>query len=199
MKLEQSFTVTAPLDRVWALLTDVERVAPCLPGARITEAGEDGSYKGEFTVKIGPTTAAYRGELKLDSLDEAGHVATMSAKGTDKRGQGGAHATIVSTLREESEATTVDVATDFTITGRLARFGRGGMIEDVSNRLMRDFASCLQAQLETPPVSVPPGPTEAPGVPPAPPPPPASKPVSGLTLFFSVLWERLKRLFKRSS
>jgi carbon monoxide dehydrogenase subunit G len=147
MRLEQSFSVEAPVEAVWSALIDVERVAPCLPGAEITEAGEDGSYSGSFTVKLGPTTAAYRGTLRLESLDEASRTATMSAKGTDKRGQGGATATIVSTMREEGAGTTVDVVTDFTITGRLARFGRSGMIEDISKRLLRDFASCLQQTL----------------------------------------------------
>ena len=87
----------------------------------------------------------------MDSLDEASRTATMHAKGTDKRGQGGANATIVSTLREEGGETVVDVITDFTITGRLARFGRGGMIEDISKRMMRDFSQCLQATLASEP------------------------------------------------
>jgi uncharacterized protein len=147
MKLEQSFTVNAPVEQVWAALVDVERVAPCLPGAEITGQSPDGGYEGTFTVKLGPATAAYRGSLKMESLDEAARTATMSAKGTDKRGQGGATASIVSTMREEGDATHVEVVTDFTITGRLARFGRGGMIEDISKRLMRDFAQCLESTL----------------------------------------------------
>jgi carbon monoxide dehydrogenase subunit G len=147
MKLEQSFTVTAPIEQVWDMLVDVERIAPCLPGADITGQAPDGGYEGTFSVKLGPATAAYRGHLKMDSLDEAARTATMHANGTDKRGQGGAHAVIVSTLRQEGDETTVDVVTDFSITGRLARFGRGGMIEDISKRLMRDFAQCLQATL----------------------------------------------------
>jgi carbon monoxide dehydrogenase subunit G len=147
MKLEQSFTVNAPVEQVWAMLVDVERVAPCLPGAEITGQTPEGGYEGTFSVKLGPATAAYRGSLQMESLDEASRTATMKANGTDKRGQGGAHATIVSTMRQEGDETTVDVATDFTITGRLARFGRGGMIEDISKRLMRDFAQCLQATL----------------------------------------------------
>ena len=151
MKLEQSFTVAAPVDQVWDALVDIERIAPCLPGAEITGQGPDGSYEGNFTVKLGPTTASYRGSLKMDSLDQASHTATMHAKGTDKRGQGGANATIVSTMREEGGETVVDVITDFTITGRLARFGRGGMIEDISKRMMRDFSQCLQATLTTEP------------------------------------------------
>ena len=100
MKLEQSFEVAAPLDRVWAALIDVERVAPCLPGADITGRNEDGSYNGTFRVKIGPTAAAYVGKLEMEKIDDTGHTATMQAQGTDRRGQGGAKATILSAARE---------------------------------------------------------------------------------------------------
>jgi carbon monoxide dehydrogenase subunit G len=150
VKLEQRFDVRAPLERVWETLIDVERVAPCLPGAEITEAGDDGTYRGTFTVRLGPTTAAYEGELKLERLDESSHTATMRASGRDKRGQGSAKAAIVTAMREEGGATMVEIETDFTLTGRLARFGRGGMIRDVSNRLLRDFATCLQQTIEGP-------------------------------------------------
>jgi carbon monoxide dehydrogenase subunit G len=227
MKLEQSFTVAAPIEEVWDALVDVERVAPCLPGAEITGQGPDGSYEGNFTVKLGPTTASYRGSLKMDSLDEAARTATMHAKGTDKRGQGGANATIVSSMREEDGETVVDVVTDFTITGRLARFGRGGMIEDISKRMMRDFAQCLQATLTAEPQPEAPAeeaPAEAeaeaeaavasaggaaaeasaaqaPQPAPAPPrpaaQPQAAKPVHGIRLVLSVLWERIVRFFAR--
>jgi carbon monoxide dehydrogenase subunit G len=244
MKLEQSFTVAAPVEQVWDMLVDVERVAPCLPGAEITGQAPDGSYEGNFTVKLGPTTASYRGSLRMDSLDEASRTATMHAKGTDKRGQGGANATIVSTMRQEGEETVVDVVTDFTITGRLARFGRGGMIEDISKRMLRDFSQCLQASMasepapaasETPAAAaaapVTPGeeadaavasaagaaaeasaagqapppasqaaPSAAEPTPPPTPPrpqPQAAKPVHGVRLVLSVLWERVVRFFKR--
>ena len=148
MKLEQSFEVAAPLERVWAALIDVERVAPCLPGAAVTGRNDDGSYNGTFKVKIGPTSAAYTGKLAMENVDESAHTATMDAQGTDKRGQGGAKATIVSTVADAGNgATRVEVVTDYHITGRLARFGRGGMIEDISNRLLGDFAKCLQTSL----------------------------------------------------
>jgi uncharacterized protein len=148
MKLEQSFEVSAPLQRVWEALIDVERVAPCLPGAAVTGRNDDGSYNGEFKVKIGPTSAAYSGKLNMESVDEDSHHATMQAAGTDKRGQGGAKATIESSVEEVDAGTTkVNVATDYHITGRLARFGRGGMIEEISNRLLREFAERLQAML----------------------------------------------------
>jgi carbon monoxide dehydrogenase subunit G len=158
MNLEQSFTVNAPLQRVWEALIDVERVAPCLPGAEITEASDDGTYHGAFTVKLGPTTAAYRGELRLESIDESSRTVTMRAGGQDKRGQGSAKATIVSVMRTEGDGTVVDVRTDFTITGRLARFGRGGMIRDVSNRLLCDFSSCLTQSIEAEGASAEPAP-----------------------------------------
>ena len=105
MKLEQSFEVAAPIDQVWAALNDLERVAPCLPGAAITEHDDDGTYHGTFQVKLGPTTAAYRGTIKIESADEATHTATLKARGTDKRGQGGASATIVNTLSEHDGGT----------------------------------------------------------------------------------------------
>jgi uncharacterized protein len=148
MKLEQSFDVVAPLDRVWQALIDVERVTPCLPGAAVTGRNDDGSYAGTFTIKIGPTTASYTGRLEMEAVDEGSHTATMQAQGTDKRGQGGAKATIVSRLEPAPDGTTrVQVDTDYHITGRLARFGRGGMIEDISERLLTEFANRLQASL----------------------------------------------------
>jgi carbon monoxide dehydrogenase subunit G len=148
MKLEQSFEVAAPLERVWKALIDVERVAPCLPGAAVTGRNDDGSYDGTFKVKIGPTSAAYSGKLAMEQVDESAHTATMQAQGTDKRGQGGAKATIVSSLADAGDGSTrVEVSTDYHITGRLARFGRGGMIEDISNRLLGEFAKCLQSSL----------------------------------------------------
>ncbi len=152
MKLEQSFEVAAPLERVWQTLIDVEHVAPCLPGAAVTGRNDDGSYNGTFTVKIGPTTASYTGRLEMESIDEAAHTATMQAQGTDKRGQGGAKATILSRLAPADESgTRVEVVTDYHITGRLARFGRGGMIEDISERLLREFAKRLQSSLASEP------------------------------------------------
>jgi carbon monoxide dehydrogenase subunit G len=211
MKLEQTFEVQAPIDQVWAALIDLERVAPCLPGAAITERDEDGTYHGTFTVKLGPMTAAYRGTIKIDDVDEATHTATLKARGTDKRGQGGANATIVNRLSEQDGGTRVDAETDFTITGRLAQFGRGGMMEDVSNRLLRDFATCLQTRLAGEPEAAAPAvpsgaevtagdaaPEEVAAAAPPPSPEPA-KPLKGGSLFFSVLWERIKRLFSRRS
>ncbi len=205
MKLEQSFEVQAPVEEVWAALIDLERVAPCLPGAAITGHDDDGTYHGEFKVKLGPTTASYRGTVKIEEVDEAAHRATMRAKGTDKRGHGGASATIVNTLVSTDDgATRVDAVTDYAITGRLASFGRGGMIQDISNRLLGDFSTCLQAQLETKPE--PPAAADADGgsgrvaaAAPAPAPEAApAKPINGFALVLSVIYRRIAKLFGRT-
>ena len=206
MKMEQSFEVQAPLPQVWEALIDLERVAPCLPGASISGHDEDGTYHGTFSVKLGPMTASYNGTVKIEGIDEAAHVATLKARGTDKRGQGGASATIVNTLSERDGVTHVDAVTDFNITGRLAQFGRGGIMEDVSNRLMRDFATCLSSRLGAAPEPIAPtgaevtagdaAPEAVAAAPSSPPPPaPPAAPVKGISLFFSVLWERIKRFF----
>ena len=161
MKLEQSFEVSAPVEQVWRALIDIERVAPCLPGASITGRNEDGSYNGAFTIKIGPTTASYTGKLEMKEVDETAHAATMLANGSDRRGQGGANATINSKLTETGGGTQVEVDTDYHITGRLARFGRGGMIEDISERLLREFAKRLQEMLAQEPAAAAPEPATA--------------------------------------
>jgi uncharacterized protein len=200
MRLEHSFQVNAPLQQVWERLIDVEQVAPCLPGAEITEVGEDGTYRGTFSVRLGPTTAAYRGQLSMAEVDEAAHRVAMSASGQDKRGQGTAKAQIVSVLTEAEGVTTVAVDTDFTITGKLARFGRGGMIQDVSNRLLRDFSECLAKKIEgavAPPEAGTPAPAPAAPADPGAAEPEAAKPIGGFSLMMKVLWDRIRRLFRR--
>lgn len=194
MRIEQSFEIAAPVERVWAALIDIEFVAPCLPGAAITGREDDGSYKGSFTVKLGPTTAAYNGILRIEDADERSHTATLNARGTDKRGQGGVTASIANQMTAVEGGTRVDAETDLTITGRLARFGRGGMIEDISDRLLRDFASCLQSKLAQQPEAAAPEVGASPGRPTEQAP---AKPVKGFSLFFAVLRERIRRLFKR--
>ena len=215
MKLEQSFEVQAPIDEVWRALIDLERVAPCLPGAAITGHDDDGTYHGEFKVKLGPTTASYRGTVVIEDQDETAHRAVMKAKGSDKRGQGGATATIVNTLVSVDGGTRVDAVTDYSITGRLASFGRGGMIQDISNKLLGDFSSCLQSQLAPaqPAASEPVSPAAAEAVKsgeastpaqtptPAPrpsqaPPPQASAPINGTALLLGVIRNRLADLLE---
>src|SRR4051812_34287402 len=150
MKLENEFTVPAPIDEAWAVLLDVERVAPCLPGAAVEPGGDDGTYSGTMTVKIGPITARYKGTVKIQEADEAARRAIMRAQAKDARGQGTAAATITSTMEETGDGTRVKVVTDMRVTGPAAQFGRGVM-QDVSAKMMRQFAECLASEMSASP------------------------------------------------
>jgi carbon monoxide dehydrogenase subunit G len=145
MKLENEFTVPAPVERAWEVLLDVERVAPCLPGAAI-EGAEGDAHKGTMTVKIGPITAKYAGTVKIEEADEAARRAVMRAQARDSRGQGTAAATITSSMEGVEGGTRVRVETDMRVTGPAAQFGRGVM-QDVSAKLMGRFADCLAEQM----------------------------------------------------
>jgi carbon monoxide dehydrogenase subunit G len=150
MKLENDFTVPAGIAEAWAVLLDVERVAPCLPGAAV-EPGtdEEGAYNGTMTVKIGPITARYKGTVRILEADEANRRAVMRAQAKDARGQGTAAATITSTMEEAPDGTRVKVVTDMRVTGPAAQFGRGVM-QDVSAKMMRQFADCLAREMSGP-------------------------------------------------
>jgi carbon monoxide dehydrogenase subunit G len=145
MKLENEFTVPAPIEHAWEVLLDVDRVAPCLPGAAI-EGNEGDEYTGTMKVKIGPITASYKGTVKIEEADEAARRAVMRAQARDSRGQGTAAATITSTMQEVEDGTRVHVETDMRVTGPAAQFGRGVM-QDVSAKLMGRFADCLAEQM----------------------------------------------------
>ncbi len=153
MKLENEFTVPAPLEQAWAVLLDVERVAPCLPGATVEPSAEAGEYAGTMTIKIGPITSRYKGTVKIESADEATRVAVMRAQAKDARGQGTASATITSSMEETPDGTRVTVETDLRVTGPAAQFGRGVM-QDVSAKLMRQFADCLAGEMSAAPAGV---------------------------------------------
>jgi uncharacterized protein len=145
MKLENEFTVPAPVERAWDVLLDVERVAPCLPGAAI-EGSEGDEHVGTMTIKVGPITTRYKGTVKIEQADEAAHRAVMRAQARDSRGQGTAAATITSTMEPVDGGTRVRVETDMRVTGPAAQFGRGVM-QDVSAKLMGRFAECLAQEM----------------------------------------------------
>ena len=131
MKINNEFTVSAPIQHAWETMLNLERIAPCLPGAAIQEEKDDGEYDGTMKVKIGPITANYKGTVKFEEVNEENHRAVLQATGRDARGQGTASATIVSTLQEESDGTKVSVETDVKLTGRAAQFGRASCRERV--------------------------------------------------------------------
>ncbi|MEP6626084.1 MAG: SRPBCC family protein, partial [Acidimicrobiia bacterium] len=142
MEIEDSFRVDLPVDTTWRVLLDIERIAPCLPGAQLQEiAGEE--YRGVVKVKVGPITAQYKGAAHFESRDDTTHTAVIVGSGRDTRGQGNASATITMTLTSDGSGTSVKVATDLSITGKVAQFGRGVMA-DVSAKLLAQFVENLE-------------------------------------------------------
>jgi carbon monoxide dehydrogenase subunit G len=146
MKINNEFTVSAPIQQAWDTMLNLERIAPCLPGAAIQDEKDEGEYDGTMKVKIGPITANYKGTVKFEEVDEENHRAVLQATGRDARGQGTASATIVSTLQEEGEGTKVSVDTDMKLTGRAAQFGRG-IAQDVATKMLDQFASRLEEEI----------------------------------------------------
>jgi len=147
MKLENEFTVDAPVEEAWSVLLDLERVTPCLPGATLTQQSDGDEYKGTMKIRLGPVTQEYEGTVKIDEADEEARRAVLRADGKDARGQGTATATITSTLQEEDDGgTRVRVETDMQLTGRAAQFGRG-VQQDVAEKLLGQFAECLEREI----------------------------------------------------
>jgi carbon monoxide dehydrogenase subunit G len=143
MELKQDFTVNAPIDKAWETLTDVERIAPCLPGAQLQEVEGD-VYRGVVKVKVGPITAQFKGQATFVERDDSGHRAVLKAEGRDTAGKGNASALITARLEPlDAELTKVNVDTDLTITGKVAQFGRGALA-DVSDKLLKQFVSNLE-------------------------------------------------------
>jgi uncharacterized protein len=145
MRIDNEFTVSAPIEQAWTVLTDLEGIAPCLPGAVLT--GRDGDiYRGKVKVKVGPVTTEYSGTASFVTKDEQAHHAVIDAKGRDARGAGNAAAVITADLVSDGGATTVTVSTDLKLTGRIAQFG-SGMIQEVSRKLLGQFVACLETKL----------------------------------------------------
>jgi uncharacterized protein len=142
VKIEDSFRVEVPVEEAWKVLLDLERIAPCLPGAQLTEVEGD-EYRGTVKIKVGPITAQYKGVAKIEEADEANRKVVLQAEGRDTRGQGNASATVVATLVPDGDGTTVNIDTDLNITGKVAQFGRGVMA-DVSSKLLGQFADNLK-------------------------------------------------------
>jgi len=142
MELTNTFDVSVPVDTAWAVLTDVERIAPCLPGAQLQEIEGD-EYRGVVKVKVGPITAQYKGKATFVEKDDVAHKAVLEASGRDTRGQGNASATITALLEPAGDGTHVTVTTDLTVTGKVAQFGRG-VLADVSAKLLGQFVDNLE-------------------------------------------------------
>jgi carbon monoxide dehydrogenase subunit G len=147
MKLENRFTVPVPVDEAWRVLLDVERVAPCMPGATLTSRDGD-QFEGTVKVKVGPINLTYGGRASFVSKDESTHVAVIDGSGKETRGTGTAKALITCRLIDRGDSTDVEVDTDLNVTGKPAQFGRG-VLADVSGKLVDQFAACLADELRS--------------------------------------------------
>lgn len=147
MDLKHSFTVNQPMAETWQILTDLERIAPCLPGAQLQEVHGD-VYKGVVKIKVGPIVAQFKGEAQFSEQDDANYKATLKASGRDTGGKGNASATITAELTSVTPASTMcTVVTDLAITGKVAQFGRGALA-DISEKLIAQFADNLNALID---------------------------------------------------
>ncbi len=149
MELSNEFEVSVPLSEAWEILTDIERIAPCMPGAELREVEGD-EYRGAVKVKLGPITAEFRGTAHFVEKDDSTHRAVLQAEGREARGQGNAKATITAELESLGDRTKVSVSTDLQITGKVAQFGRG-VLADVSTKLLGQFAQNLEQTVVGPP------------------------------------------------
>jgi carbon monoxide dehydrogenase subunit G len=185
MRLDESFEVSASPEQVYALLLDVNRVAGCVPGAELSEILDSSTFRGKVKIKVGPITVAYDGTARITEQDQSARSATLQAEGRETTGPGSARATTWISVEAWNGGSRVHLATDFTVAGRVANFGRGVM-EDVSKRLLSEMASCIRTNLE------PTAETQLES-----PLPPEPRQLNALGILFAVLWGRIKRLFGR--
>jgi uncharacterized protein len=148
MQLENEFSVPAPVSEVWKTLLDVERIAPCMPGATVERVDGD-EVAGRVRVKVGPVTASYAGTARFVTKDEAAHRFVLEGNGRETRGTGTASATVEVSMSEQDAVTRVRVVTSLEVTGKQAQFGRGVMA-DIAAKLTDQFAACLAERVRGP-------------------------------------------------
>ena len=205
MELHNSFEVPLPPSAAWKLLLDIERIAPCMPGAELTEVVDRNTYKGKIAVRLGPVALTFAGVVKLDEIDDVNHKARVSAQGSDAKGRGGANATSVFRLEPAGSGSKVLVHTSLTLSGAVAQYGRGvGIIQATATQIMNQFAKCLKDKLapEHPAAgaaaSIASGPVQpSPSIAPASASVPVAKPISGFALMAKVIWNAITGLFRR--
>jgi uncharacterized protein len=200
MEFDNSFEVPLPPAAAWKVLLDIERIAPCMPGAELTEVVGPNTYKGKIGVRLGPVALTFAGIVKLEEIDDATRTARVSAQGTDAKGRGGANAASVFRLEPAGSGSKVLVHTNLTLSGAVAQYGRGvGIIQATAAQLMNQFANSLKQKLaQERAATAPAAPTPAPVSPSVvPPSAPAAKPISGFALMARVVWNWITGLFKR--
>ncbi|HEX3299701.1 MAG TPA: SRPBCC family protein [Actinomycetota bacterium] len=204
MQIENEFTVTAPADALWAYLLDVEKVAPCMPGAELTDTIDDRNWKGTVHAKFGPVSMSFAGTVTMEERDDTAHRVVLKAKGMEQKGKGAANASVTSWLEptDDQATTTVKMQADITLTGAAAQMSRG-LLPEISKKLTQQFADCLQAGMAAEAVAPAAGAgvstaasDAAPAARPAPP-HAAAKPVGGIGLGLGALWAKIVGFFRR--
>jgi carbon monoxide dehydrogenase subunit G len=220
MEFDNSFDVPLAPGQAWSVLMDVPRIAPCMPGAELTEVVDPQNFGGKISVRLGPVALTFAGRVQIDSIDDVNHSARVKAQGNDAKGRGGANATATFHIEPAGTGSKVLIHTDLMLSGAVAQYGRGvGMIQATAAQIINQFAGNLRAQLAQQasapaPAAPPPEPapvaleprtepsSAAPALPRAAVPPPASsappppaKPISGFSLIARVLWQQIVGLF----
>jgi uncharacterized protein len=190
MEFDNAFDIPLPPAVAWRTLMDIERIAPCLPGAELTGKVDDRTYKGKVGVRLGPVALSFAGTARFEEIDDAGHTARVKASGTDAKGRGGANSMVSFRIEPAGTGSRVLVHTNLTLSGSVAQYGRGaGMIQEVAAQLIGQFATSLRGMIAAESVAAPA--QEASATPPT----PAPRPISGIRLMLRVLWSLIRGLF----
>lgn len=209
MEFDNAFEVTAPPAEAWRLLMDIERIAPCVPGAKLTEKVDDRTYKGTIAVRLGPVALTFAGQARFEELDEAAQRAKVKAQGADAKGRGGASAEVGFRLEPSEKGTRVLIHTNLQLSGAVAQYGRGvGMVKDLAQAIIGQFADNLEKRVIAPSGAAAPAaapqpqqPGAATTAPATPPPPPrqeeSAAPVQMGGLGLKVLWAAIMRGLRR--
>jgi uncharacterized protein len=199
MQIENEFDVPAPIDHVWNYLLDVERVAPCMPGAELTEVVDDRTWKGRMNMKLGPVSLAFAGTVTMQERDDDAKRVVLAAKGMEQKGKGAANASVTSWLEQGDGVTNVKMRADIHLTGTVAQLSRG-LLPEVSRKLTQQFADCLLQNLQEAEAQAT-GSADAAGAAPAgtaPAGPTArAEPIGGIRLGLAAIWASIARWFRR--
>ena len=201
MEFDNEFEVPVPVDQAWEILMDIERIAPCVPGAELTEVVDDKTYRGKISVKLGPVALTFNGQTTFEELDVANHSAKLKAQGTDAKGRGGAHANVSFHMEPSDNGTKVIIETNLQLSGAVAQYGRGvGMVKDLSQQIISQFSENLKKNVIDAEAGTTTGDSGATTAETATPqdkgtPPPAAAPVQVGGMGLKVIWNAIKRLF----